>query len=85
MRTIAEGLLFRAAATTELWVLNSASDVAIGIDKLNCSSDANRSALRIYEGLHLINVGFVAHGYGLIEIVAQRLRTRWVTKLRHRL
>ena len=85
MRSVAERLLLREATPTELWILNCAGDIAISIDKLNYSSDADRSALRINEGLHLINVEFVAHGYGLIEIVAQRLRTRWVTKLRHSL
>ncbi len=51
MRTVAEGLIFREAAATELWVLDGAGDIAIGIDKVHCSGDANRSALRIDENL----------------------------------
>ena len=41
MRTIAERLLFREATTTELRVLNGAGDIAINIDELNCSRDAD--------------------------------------------
>ena len=56
MRSIAERLLLREATTTEFRVLNGAGHIAIGVDELNCSRDANRSALGINESLHLINV-----------------------------
>ena len=41
MRAIAERLIFREAAATELWVLNGAGDIAISIDEINCSCDAD--------------------------------------------
>ena len=55
MRTIAKRLLFREAAATELWIFNSAGDVAIGIDEVDSSSDANGSALWINEYLDPIS------------------------------
>ncbi len=62
MRTIAEGLLLREATTAEFWVLNGAGDIAISIDEVHCSRDADRSALRINEYLdvfgHSFTVGF---------------------------
>lgn len=78
MRTIAEWLLFREAAATEFWVLDGAGDVAISIDEIHCAGNANRSTIGIDKSLHILT-----HGYGLIEIVAKRLRARWVAKLRH--
>ncbi len=80
MRAITERLIFRESTSAELWVFYGAGGVAISIDKIHCSGDADRSALRINEYLDVL-----AHLYGLIEIVAQCLRTRWVTKLRHSL
>ena len=55
MRAITEGLLFREAAAAELGVLDCAGDIAIGIDEIDCSSDADRTALGIYKGLHSID------------------------------
>ena len=55
MRAITEGLLFREAAAAELGVLDCAGDIAIGIDEIDCSSDADRTALRIYKSLHSIH------------------------------
>ena len=39
MRAIAERLLFRAAATTELRVLDCAGDIAISIDEIHSAGD----------------------------------------------
>ena len=62
MRAIAERLIFREATATELWVFDGAGDIAISIDEVHGSSDADRSAFRINEYLdvlgHLITVGF---------------------------
>lgn len=41
MRAIAERLIFREAAPTELRVLDRAGDVAVGIHEVNCSSDTD--------------------------------------------
>lgn len=41
MRSIAERLIFREATTTELGILDGANDVAISIDEVHGSSDAN--------------------------------------------
>ena len=41
MRAIAEGLLFREAASTELWIFNGAGDIAISVDEFDCSGDAD--------------------------------------------
>ena len=41
MRTIAEWLIFREAATAELRVFNGAGDVAISIDKVHRSGDTD--------------------------------------------
>ena len=41
MRAIAEGLLFREAAATELWVFDGADDISISIDEFDCACDAN--------------------------------------------
>lgn len=68
MRAIAERLLFREAASTELWVLDGACDVAIGIDKIDRARDTDRSTLRINE-----NLSVLTHGYGLVEIIAKGL------------
>ncbi len=61
MRTIAEGLIFRAAAAAELWILDCAGDVTFAIDEINGSGNAYRSALRIDKDLcviaHLMTVG----------------------------
>ena len=61
MRPVAEWLIFREAATTELWVLDGAGDIAISIDEIHRSCDADGSALRINEYLdvfsHLFIVG----------------------------
>ena len=54
MRAIAEGLLFREAAATELWVFDGADDISISIDEIHVSRDANRSALWVNEGLHAL-------------------------------
>jgi len=75
MRTIAEWLLLREAASAELRVLNCAGDIAIRIDEIHSACNSDRSTLRINESFDLINVGIVTHGYGLIEIVAKCLRT----------
>lgn len=55
MRTIAERLIFREAAATELGVFDSVGDIAICIDELDCAGDADRSAFRIYESLDRIS------------------------------
>jgi hypothetical protein len=78
MRPIAERLLLREATSAELWVFDGAGDIAIGIDEFHRTCYANRSALGIDKSFHILT-----HGYGLIEIVAKSLRTRWVAKLRH--
>lgn len=41
MRAIAERLLFREAASTELRVLNGAGDFAISIDEIHSSGDTD--------------------------------------------
>jgi hypothetical protein len=51
MRTVAERLLLREAATTELRIFDGAGDVAIGIHEIHGSRYANRSACRINESL----------------------------------
>lgn len=51
MRTIAERLIFREAAATELGILNRAGDIAIGINEFDCASDADGSAFWVYESL----------------------------------
>ena len=66
MRPVAERLIFREAATTELWVFNGAGDIAFCIDKVHCSCDADRSALRIDEYLDVLS-------HGLVEVIAKRL------------
>ena len=71
MRPIAERLIFREAATTELWVFDGAGDIAISIDEVHGSRDADRSALGIDEDFDVLS-------HGLVEIIAERLRTRWV-------
>lgn len=76
MRAVAERLLFGEAAATELRIFDSASDIAISIDEVNSSGNANRSALGIYEDLDVL-------GHGLVEVIAECLRTRWVAQLRH--
>lgn len=54
MRAIAERLLLREAAPTELWILHCASDIAFGIDKVHRSGDANGSALGIYKDFNVV-------------------------------
>lgn len=54
MGAIAERLIFREAAPAELWVLHGAGDIAFGIDEVHSSGDADRSAFRIDEDLHII-------------------------------
>ena len=80
MRPIAKGFIFRKAAPTELWIFNGAGDIAICVDEIDSSSNANRSALRIYKYLYILR-----HNQLLVEVIAKRLRTRWVAKLGHRL
>lgn len=41
MRTIAERLIFREAAATELWIFNGAGDIALGVDELNRSRNTD--------------------------------------------
>ncbi len=55
MRAITERLIFREAAATEFGILERVSDIAISIDEIDCSSDADRTALGIYKGLHSID------------------------------
>lgn len=55
MRTIAERLLFREATSTELGIFDGAGDIAITINEIHCSRDADRSALGINEGLYAID------------------------------
>ena len=62
----------REAATTEFRVFDGAGDVAISIYKIHCSRDADRSALGIDEDLDVLR-SVIAHGEGLVEIVAERL------------
>lgn len=76
MRAIAERLLFGEAASTELWVFDGVCEVAICIDEINRARNADGSALGIDEDLCVL-----AHAYGLIEIIAKCLRTRWVAQL----
>lgn len=66
MRPVAERLIFREAATTELRVFDGAGDIAISIDEVHCSCDADRSALRINEYLDVLS-------HGLVEVIAKRL------------
>jgi hypothetical protein len=75
MRTITERLIFREAATAELGIFNGACDIAICVNEVNCSGDADGSAFWVYESLDRIYWLAFRHGYGLIEIVAKRLRT----------
>lgn len=57
MRAIAERFLFREATTAELWVFDGAGDVAISIDEIHGSRNADRSALGINESLCVIGHG----------------------------
>lgn len=41
MRAIAVRLIFREAAAAELRVLDSAGDIALSIDEINCSSNTD--------------------------------------------
>ena len=54
MRTVAEWLIFRETAATELWVFDGAGDIAISIDEIHGSRDADRSALGVDESLHAL-------------------------------
>ena len=72
MRTIAEGLILREATAAEFRVFDGAGDVAISIYKIHCSRDADRSALGIDEDLCVLR-SVIAHGQGLVEIIAERL------------
>ena len=40
-------------AATKLWVFKGLNDIAISIDKVNRSSEANRSALWIYKNFRI--------------------------------
>ena len=75
MRTIAERLIFREAAATELGVFDGAGDIAISIDEFDCAGDADRTTFWVYESLDRIGLLAFGHGYDLIEIVAKCLRT----------
>lgn len=68
MRRIAEWSIFCEATSAEFWILHRADGVAIGIDEVHCSGNANRSAIGIDEDLHVI-----AHYQLLIEVIAKRL------------
>ena len=74
MRAVAEGLILREATAAEFWVFDGAGDIAISIDEIHGASDADRSALGINEDLCVLRI-VIAHGHGLVEIVAERLRT----------
>ena len=54
MRSIAEWLLLREAAAAEFWVFDGAGEIAISIDKIHRTCDADRSALRVYERFHAL-------------------------------
>ena len=54
MRAIAERLIFGEAASTELWVLDSAGDIAISINEIHRASNADRSTLRVDEGFRIL-------------------------------
>ena len=54
MRTIAEGLIFREATAAELRILDRARHLAISVDKVNCSRNANGSAFWVYKDLDVI-------------------------------
>lgn len=41
MRTVTERLIFREATTAELWIFDSAGDVAFGIYEFHCSRDSD--------------------------------------------
>lgn len=73
MRTIAERLIFREAAATELGVFDSVGDIAIGIDEFDRAGDADGSAFWVYESLNRIYWLALCHRYDLIEIVAKCL------------
>ena len=75
MRAIAEGLLFREATATELGIFDCGGHVSISIDEIDCAGDADRSAFWVDESLDRISWLAFRHGYGLIEIVAESLRT----------
>ena len=75
MGPVAERLLFREATAAELRIFDSTGDLSISIDELHSASNSDRSALGINESFNLINVYIVAHGYGLVEVIAKRLRT----------
>lgn len=66
MRPVAERLIFREAAPAKLWVLDSAGDIAISIDEIHGSCDADRSALRIDEYFDVLR-------HGLVEVIAKGL------------
>ncbi len=70
MRTVAEWLLLREAASAEFRVLNSACDIAISINEIDSACNANRPTLGIDESFHILR-----HVYGLVEVIAKRLRT----------
>ena len=54
MRSIAEGFILGKAATAELWILNCAGDIAISINKIHSSGNANRSTIGIDKDLCVI-------------------------------
>ena len=85
MRPITERLIFREAAPAELWVLDGAGDIAISIDEVHGSSDANRSALGIDEDLdvlsHLFTFGFSRDNReGLVSVMGDVASTLSLTQ-----
>ncbi len=56
MRSVAVWLLFRKATTAELWVLTGLNQIAVGVDHVHGSGNANRAALWIDKDL------WISHG-----------------------
>lgn len=54
MRTIAKWFIFREAAPAEFRVFDRIDDVAICVDKVHHSRNADRSALRVHESFHAL-------------------------------
>ena len=72
MRAIAEWFILRESTTTEFRVFDRVGDIAFSIDEVHGARDADRSALGIDEDLCVLR-SVIAHGHGLVEIVAERL------------
>ena len=72
MRAIAEWFILRESTTTEFRVFDRVGDIAFSIDEIHGARNTDRSALGIDEDFDVLR-SVIAHGQGLVEIVAERL------------